>query len=684
MPRRSIRGIPRSREFPLLAATCAALLTLSTYWSSPAHAAACGTMNVGSGTSADPWQVWTTADLESITQGNSVCVGPGGESYFAQMADITKTTSTPVVQPNLVRYDGNGHTVTISSVTGFSGLFSGTNNDTITRLVVHSAGGSTLATGKGWVADTDNGSTFSFISTDGAISQSGGGIVGSDAVGTTVTDSYSSGDIQSRGGGLIGEEAGRLLSTITVTRSHSSGSIGSNAGGLVGMIQYGPDRNIIVTDSYSTGAITGAGAGGILGGYWLLNGGTGTISRTFSTGAITGAGAGGIAGIYFAANGGVANISNTFTTGVISGNQAGGFIGKNSVLYAGAVTISNSYSTGNILGGTAGGFIGDRTSTGGTISITNSYTSGSSGLTTNGYFANGGSATNSYSEAANSSSGWNSDHAASVLTGAPNPTFGTSWGSCIVNQPFFISGFYAHDPCVATPSVSIDGLGATPSSLTFGALGSVAVASTFDADPLSYVSLVNDTGSVSVGGSTCVAATDCTLPDLLQAYDSGATMGVSGFGAVRIKRYDSTTLQTVELGTLTISQTPSPSGGGSASASNSPITPTPTPTPSSSPSVSPSSTSVSMQPEPLTTIVGKLSRSGRDNSLVIVRGQTSRLPLGTELKSRYRIHGTGKTQLGKPARVRWDGRFTWMLKSNRPITVYFLDSHGHKSARIRG
>lgn len=227
----------RFRRLAVFVVGTVVALTSATYGSSPAWATTCGTMTLGSGTAADPWQVWTAADLESITNGQPACSVPGGV-YFAQMADITKTTVTPIVQPNLVRYDGNGHTVTISGVSNFTGLFNSTNNDTITRLVVHAAGGSTLANSKGWVTNTDIGSTFSFISTDGPISQGSGGIVGGYSEGTTVTDSYSSGDIASKGGGLIGEEAGEYITTTTVARSHSSGIIGSNAGGLVGMINF--------------------------------------------------------------------------------------------------------------------------------------------------------------------------------------------------------------------------------------------------------------------------------------------------------------------------------------------------------------------------------------------------------------------------------------------------------------
>lgn len=669
----------RFRQFFPLLATLSILATGTVWLSAPASAAACGTMNLGSGTSADPWQVWTANDIASIETG-STCIGPGGASYFIQMADIVKTTSTPIDQSSLARYDGNNHSVTITGVTGFAGLFTGTNNDTITRLAVLSSG-STLANDKGWVADTDTGSTFSFITTNGDISSSGGGIVGRNAKNTTIEDSYTSGAIGLAGGGLVGAIDNTANGySVTVRRSHSSGAIGDNGGGLVGMVWSGSERTFVISDSYSTGTISDN-AGGLLGAY------TGTnylssfsITGSFSTGAIAGIGAGGLLGAYAGSNGDASTISNSFSTGGISGIGAGGLLGREALSVDGEITIANSYTTGNITGLDSGGMVGKRTTPAGNLVITNSYTSGSSASTTNGYISNGTAiVTSSYSEAANSGSGWSDTHAASALTGVPAPTFGANWGSCLANQPYFIAGFYPRNPCLASTSVTFNGSGATPSNLTIATDGIFTGTSTYATDPLSYVSVVSDSTTANVGGTTCTLSADCRLPDVLQGSGSAATVTVSGSGTVRIMRYDSTTLRTTQLGTLTLtvpSPSPSPSTDSTGSATS--------PESSSSTSTAPTTSPTEVKP-PLAapTINFKMVRGGHHKSVITVRGTTTGLPMGTELKSQVRTEGKKKVRFGKPAKVRWDGRFTWKIKSSKPVTVYFIAPNGTRSVSQR-
>ncbi len=664
--------------------TFSALLLASMSLGAPAYAAACGTMTLGSGSSADPWQVWNAADIASIETG-ATCSGPGGSSYFIQMADIVKTTITPINQSSLVRYDGNYHSVTISGVTNFAGLFTNTNNDTITRLSVLSSG-STLATDKGWLADTDTGSTFSFIVTNGSISDSGGGIVGRNAKNTTITDSYTSGASGNGGGGLAGAIDNTANGfSITIQRSHTSGAIGVNGGGLVGATWSGSGRSLTVSDSYSTGSINDNG-GGIAGAYTGANGG-GTISltRTFSTGAISGFGAGGLIGAYADSNGDPATITDSFTTGAISGTNAGGVLGREALSVGGTLTISNTYTTGNITGTGASGMVGNRTTPAGTLSIINSYTSGSSSSTANGFISNGtATVTNSYSEAANSTSGWSDTHASTYLTGTPSPNFGTKWGTCLTNQPYFIAGFYPRNPCLQSPTVTLNVSGATPTTLTRPADGNFTTSSTYRTDPLSYVSIMNDTTTATVGGTSCAASTDCRLPDVMQNAGSGATVTASGAGTVKIMRYDSTTARTTQLGTLTLNNSaPPPSGGGSDSSSTPATTPSavsspnPTPTPSATPSLSASAT-------PVTKISASIKRNFRSRSEITVTGTTTGLRLGTELTSYVREDGQTKAHVSKPARVRWDGRFSWVYQSKKPITVYFVAPDGVRSALLRG
>lgn len=637
-------------------------------WSPTAQAAACGSITSGSGSSADPWLVQTNTDLLTLT--TTRCTGPGNQSYFKQTADLTLTSNVSINQPDLVRYDGGRNTVTVSSVTGFNGLFTGTSGVTITGLVVR-ASGSTLADDKGWLTATDTGSTFSFIVTDGAIPTNGGGIVGRGARDTTIEDSYTSGTIGSEAGGLIGADGGRDNRTLTVRRSHSSGSIGVNAGGIAGYISSGTESSIVVTDSYSTGAIDDNG-GGILGAYWGANDGLLQLSQVFSTGAISGIGAGGLAGAFVASNANSAGkglqISNSYTTGVISGVGAGGLIGRESGSINGRITFSNTYTTGAITGLNSAGLVGYQSTPGGAdLTILNSYTTGASSSVSNGFVAdtNYTSLTilNSLSEAASGGSGWSDVRAATVLTGRPSPTFGTHWSTCLTNQPYFLSVFYPRDPCPQSPMTTISGAGPNPASLTVASPGTYSASSAYNTDPLSYVSLVGATSSVA--GTVCASSTDCRLPDVLQAAGSGAT--ITGSGTVQVSRYDSTTLRTTQLGTLSLLR-PSTSSGGEIS-----------PQPSASPT-----TTVTTSTVTVTQITAKLTRHSRSREIVTVRGRTIGLAPGSVLTSSVRQVGSKRAIKGPTATVKADGSFVWVLRTDRRISAYLIAPNGVRSKKLSG
>ncbi len=651
-----------------LAMVCAGVLV----GSSPVRAAACGSMTSGSGTSADPWLVQTNADLLTLT--TTRCTGPGSQSYFRQTADLTLTTNASITQPDLVRYDGGRNTVTVNGVTGFNGLFTGTNADTITGLVIRAIG-STLANEKGWLADTDTGSTFSFIVTDGDIPTDGGGIVGRGARNTTIEDSYTSGNIGQGAGGLIGSDGGADGDTLTVRRSHTSGQIGYNAGGIAGWRRSGTLSSIVVTHSYSTGSI-GDNGGGILGPYWGTNDGLVQLSQVFSTGAIAGDGAGGLAGAYSASNASAAGkglfIAHSYTRGAISGSRAGGLVGRDAGSIGGIITVSNSHTSGGITGLNSGGLVGYRSTSGGAaITIANTYTAGSSPYTTNGYVADANwtslTVTSSYSEAENGGNGWSDVRAASVLSGAPSPTFGTQWSSCLVDQPYFLSAFYPRDPCLQSPMTTISGAGPSPTSLTVAAPGTYSASSSYNTDPLSYVSLVGS--GVSVGGTVCTSSGDCRLPDVLQAAGSGAT--ITGSGTVQVMRYDSTSLSATQIGTLSL-QRPSTSGG---------VGETPQPTTSPTPTSLPIA---SATPATISRITARLTRHGRNGDRVTVRGRTTGLEAGTTLTSRVWLPGKRRAVKGPTTTVKADGSFVWVLRTDRRISVYLIAPNGARAPKLRG
>jgi uncharacterized repeat protein (TIGR02543 family) len=99
----------------------------------------------------------------------------------------------------------------------------------------------------------------------------------------------------------------------------------------------------------------------------------------------------------------------------------------------------------------------------------------------------------------------------------------------------------------------------TPSSIPGGDGDTFTLANTLtsgNSDPNYYVALQNETGSVSLGGTICSAATDCEILDVFSGTASGV-FTVSGAGTLKVLRFYQSGPAT-QIGTLTIS------GGGSS------------------------------------------------------------------------------------------------------------------------
>jgi hypothetical protein len=290
---------------PILFGLC--LIGSNELWSQTATAPS------GSGTSGDPYQIDSLANLYWITQNSS-----SWADYFQQTSDIDASSSSgwsggqgfsPIgnVGTNFTgTYDGNGHTISglhIANFNVYQGLFGIASNSAQIKNVG---------------LESENISADSYV----------GGLAG-DAHSATISNCYSSGSIQGTTGG---------------------GGSGDYVGGLVGF----HESPSTITDCYSTASVTGAGryVGGLVG-----ESGN-SISNSYSTGSVSGA-SGGIAigGLVGESNFG--SITNCYSTGSVSGpssTDVGGFVGYN---YFG--TITNCYSTGNVSGASAtniGGLVG--------------------------------------------------------------------------------------------------------------------------------------------------------------------------------------------------------------------------------------------------------------------------------------------------------------------------------------
>ena len=167
-------------------------------------------------------------------------------------------------------FNGNKHTIKISGVSNFSGIFLRTSifrTINMNNLNVHISDGTTVT----------NAVIFTSSWYSGSI---------------TITDCSVTGDYDIPEGcsPFLGKKKNGVGSSgIIMTGCYSTGRIsGKDAGGIIGSI---PHYNAIVTNCYSTGIISGERAGGIVG--YNTNA---TITGCYSTGTITTTYGGGIYG----------------------------------------------------------------------------------------------------------------------------------------------------------------------------------------------------------------------------------------------------------------------------------------------------------------------------------------------------------------------------------------------------
>lgn len=306
--------------------------------------------------------------------------------------------------------------------------------------------------------------------------------------------------------GLLGTTDGAEVSNLIVRADNSTLALG--AGWLAAT-----DKNSTFTNVASNGPIP-EGGGGIVG----LADGT-TITGSFSTGEI-GIGGGGLVGQ--ASKGGT--INGSFSNGLIR-EMAGGLVGQDSM----AATVSNSYSTGTAVAST-GGLVGANSTD---AIINNSYAT--SALVAPGPSPTGSTIVNSYVVGGE----WSDAVANTLLQTGP-----TTWGTCAVNQPYFIAAFYPDDICGTARSDQIVFEGASVSTVPVSEPPNnvFSLVNRGSSGPLSYVVIVNDTARVTVGGVECTDVSKCIVRDLTQS-GVGARRDVTifGSGTVAVHRFDAWT-----------------------------------------------------------------------------------------------------------------------------------------------
>ena len=443
---------------------------------SPALAAPCGTgpYSGGDGSPDDPYQISTSADLDSLrtATGDWACA-------FVLTGNITTSSTWKTgIGTAVTNFTGsfNGGGYEVSGLTVFDenetdnmGFFGFTDSATINNI-----GFTGTVTGDGdvggligraedttvsnsWTNVTVNGgyddgddigglvgqavsSTFSNVWARGSVTGHGsgsanfvGGLLG-DAGVSTITDSWAEGDVVANGdhvGGLIGalDDGG------SVSGSYASGSVTvttastQDHGGLIGKVVE-EDEVTTVTTSYASGAVNGIeDVGGLIGEN------EGRVSRSYAIGPVTATEfVGGLVGLND--NNSAGTIEDSYATGTVTGDDlVGGLVGENEGV------IRRSYSKGSVTGtSNEGGLVGN--DDGGTVSDSYWDTQTSSLESS----AGGTPKTTVQMKTISTFSSW------SIVAGYSSSS---TWGICgPVNSGYpYLTGTSSSDPCVTSNSL---------------------------------------------------------------------------------------------------------------------------------------------------------------------------------------------------------------------------------------
>jgi hypothetical protein len=294
----------------------------------------------GSGTSGDPYEIGTVADLLAL--GNTT---GDYDANFVLTADINLagyTFTAAVIAPNSSGSDF------IFDSTKFTGIFDGAGH-TISNLTINTHGiGNDYLGLFGFVGSggkIENLQLEDFSITGGNGSAFIGGLAGEDAgtISSCFSDSAVTGGNNSfYMGGLVGVEVneGNIIDSYsegTVSGGNDANYIGGLAGGIYG--------NGVISMCFSTSDVTGGNnssyIGGLVGKNYL-----GSIVNCYSTGTVTSEAycmsIGGLAGINFW--GSIENCYSTDTVSVgVNNTDIGGLVGTNLTNDGNGIFVSNSY-----------------------------------------------------------------------------------------------------------------------------------------------------------------------------------------------------------------------------------------------------------------------------------------------------------------------------------------------------
>ncbi|MFZ4707777.1 MAG: beta strand repeat-containing protein, partial [Bacteroidales bacterium] len=228
---------------------------------------------LGTGTSDDPYQIATLANLNWLTQNSAQW-----NKYFIQTADIDASATsvwntnqgwTPIgtaVTSFIGFYNGQGHTIDglfISNTTlQYLGLFGFVRTPSvISKLGVTSvniSGGADYGS-LGSLSGFNSGTIFQCHASGSVTGNitSAGGLIGANY--GTIDQSYSNASVTGRTDYGIGGLAGQHRNGATITNCYSTGNVirasggyGTGYGGLVGITAFSTNT---ITDSYSTGRV---------------------------------------------------------------------------------------------------------------------------------------------------------------------------------------------------------------------------------------------------------------------------------------------------------------------------------------------------------------------------------------------------------------------------------------------
>ena len=432
------------------------------------------------------------------------------------VTDITFTSSNQyfIINNSNFRFgslslktDGTIPIITIDGVSNYLGLIqngtdvsNGYDNLGVFNLQINAINGSTLAMEAGWFGQK-------YFCKNNQLCY--------------MTNCHSNGVIGNRCGGIIGAYAAidSILDppSLLILFCSSSGTISEDAGGIIG---YSAGNGIFLFQCWSNGDMSGNNCGGIVGNNAAYDTRTINIEKCYSTGVINGIGAGGIIGAYAGQDGdgaGIINISKCYSSGAIIGDNSGGII-----------TITNCYTSGSISGTYCGGISG--ATEGGTFNISNCYTTGTV-IGSTGYImasqteVNGNpipnwTLTNNYSEAANSSSGWNSTNAKSVLLDIPTGLnkVGNVWVETNINQPFELNIGYSP---YSTTIIGIGGLNNVYNQTILA--GNSSMNALISGKSYTILQKSGGTsssyGSITINSTTgVISTTSATIPDTYTLY----------------------------------------------------------------------------------------------------------------------------------------------------------------------